>query len=132
MSYFRKNCVNFLGQNKKIAILCACQSSREGYKEACKNGKYRLTNIAEGNEIERSSQLVLSLYTSEEDYQNNQTHLQVLKYRDGKIPEDTIDINLAPQYYAFDVKTNNKKDNVGADKFFIKNKNDYSVFKESD
>lgn len=105
MSYFRKNCMDFLGQKKQVAILCACQSSREGYKKAVKNNKYDLTSIAEGNEIERSSQFVLSIFTTAEDRKDNLTQMQILKARDDKPAEtDTISIGLDPKYYAFGVE----------------------------
>ena len=104
MSYFRKNAVNFLEQKREIAILCACQSSREGYKSALKNGRYDLTGIAEGNEIERSSQLVLSIFTKDTDRELNQTRMQILKSRDNAPTTDTLFVGLKPEYYTFGLK----------------------------
>lgn len=101
MSYFRKNAVNFLDQKREIAILCACQSSREGYKAALKNGGYDLTGIAEGNEIERSSQLVLSIFTTDIDREANQTKMQILKSRDNKPTTNSLLVGLEPNYYTF-------------------------------
>lgn len=110
MSYFRKNCIDFLGRKKQVAILCACQSSREGYKKAKKDGKYDLTSIAEGNEIERSSAYVLSLYTSENDRKNNTTKMQILKLRDEAPSEDLINVCLAPKYYTFGIESEENAD----------------------
>lgn len=101
MSFFRKNAINFLGQKKQIAILCACQSSREGYKTAVKNQRYQLTGIAEGNEIERSSQLVLSIYTTDEYRNKNKSQMQILKLRDDKPTDQLLDVGLDPKYYTF-------------------------------
>ena len=101
MSYFRKNAINFLDQKRQIAILCACQSSREGYKNAVKNNKYDLTGIAEGNEIERSSQLVLSIFTTDRDRKENQTIMQILKSRDNKPAPELLIVGLEPKYYTF-------------------------------
>ncbi len=107
MSYFRKNAIDFLGTGRQIAILCAAQSSREGFKEATKNkGKYSLTNIAEGNEIERSSSYVLSIYTSDDDKKANKTKMQILKYRDGNHTDDLLEVLIDPKYYAFGVIEN--------------------------
>lgn len=104
MSFFRKNTINFLGQKRQIAILCACQSSREGYKNAMKNQKYQLTGIAEGNEIERSSQLVLSIYTTDEYRNNNKSQMQILKLRDDKPTDQLLDVGLDPKYYMFGIE----------------------------
>ena len=101
MSYFRKNAVNFLEQKREIAILCACQSSREGYKNAVKNKQYDLTGIAEGNEIERSSQLVLSIFTTDRDREENRTKMQILKSRDNKPTTELLLVGLEPKYYTF-------------------------------
>lgn len=104
MSYFRKNSISFLNQKRQISILCACQSSREGFKEASRNGKYKLTGIAEGNEIERGSQLVLSIYTTEADRSNNITQMQILKSRDNE-PDKLLAVGLNPKYYVFGLET---------------------------
>lgn len=103
MSYFRKNCIDFVGQKKQVAMLCACQSSREGYKDAKKHNGYNLTSIAEGNEIERSSTYVLSIYTTENDREENRTQMQILKLRDEAPSEDLIPILLEPKYYTFGI-----------------------------
>lgn len=112
MSYFRKNAIDFLGTGKQIAILCAAQSSREGFKEATKHkGKYSLTSIAEGNEIERSSSYVLSIYTSDDDRKANKTKMQILKYRDGSHTDDLLEVLIEPKYYAFGVRENSCSSN---------------------
>lgn len=108
MSYFRKNAINFLDQKRQVAILCACQSSREGYKKAMRNKKgYDLTSIAEGNEIERSSQLVLSIFTDDEHRKNNISQMQILKLRDGKSTSELLDVGIDPKYYMFGIEVNN-------------------------
>lgn len=103
MSYFRKNCIDFIGQKKQVAMLCACQSSREGYKDAKKHNGYSLTSIAEGNEIERSSAYVLSIYTHENDRKENKTQMQILKLRDEASDGELIPILLEPKYYTFGI-----------------------------
>ncbi len=110
MSFFRKQCINFIGSNEQVGFLCACQSSREGYKKAVQSNdkKYNLTSIAEGNEIERSSQYVLSILTLDEDRLENKTRMQILKSRDAATDDSTMEIYLEPEYYMFGVETKNK------------------------
>ena len=107
MSYFRKKSLNFLNTKKEIATLCVCQSSREGYKQALKDKRYSLTSIAEGNEIERSSSLVLSIFTDTELKENNEVFMQVLKLRDEAQKELSSNIKVDPKYYTFGVKGKN-------------------------
>lgn len=101
MSFLRKNAINFLNQKRKVAVLCACQSSRQGYKEALKNKKYNLTGIAEGNEIERCSSTIFSIFTSDEHRKNQKTQMQILKLRDQGHEDELLDIQLEPKYYLF-------------------------------
>lgn len=128
MSFYRKNCIDFLGQKKQIAMLCACQSSREGYKKAEANdGKYQLTGIAEGNEIERSSQIVLSIYTDDKMKKVGQAWIQVLKMRDEQIPEgDTV--YLEPKYYTFGIEPKEPQSPSVSKEDDSNHVNDYSKF----
>lgn len=128
MSYFRKNAIDFLSKGKQVAILCAAQSSREGFKEATKHkGKYSLTSIAEGNEIERSSSYVLSIYTSDNDRKNNKTQMQILKSRDATHNDDLIEILIDPKYYAFGID-NVVKHNTISNIYSIPNNNNATIF----
>ena len=85
ISYFRQSILNWCKTGRQIAGLVLSQSSREGYKEAVRNeGRYRLTALAEANELERASSLVLSVYSSEALKQVKAAKVQVLKNRDGQ------------------------------------------------
>ena len=121
MSFFRKKCICFLEENNQVAFLCSCQSSREGYKKAKGKKEYDLTCIAEGNEIERSSQYVLSILSLDEDRKKNIVKMQVLKSRDNEPLKELIKINIVAKYYLFGVENKtkvekDKYDNINNDK----------------
>ena len=85
ISYFRQSILNWCKTGRQIAGLILSQSSRDGYREAMRNeGRYRLTALAEANELERASSLVLSVYSSEALKQVKAAKVQILKNRDGQ------------------------------------------------
>ena len=85
ISFFRKSVLNWCKTGKQIAGLVLSQASREGWKEAVRNeGRYRLTALAEANELERASSLVLSTYCSDSLKQVKAAKVQILKNRDGQ------------------------------------------------
>lgn len=103
MSFFRKNCINFVNRNKPVCFVIVAQSSRNGYEKAtAKQGIYTLDAIAEANEIERSSSVVLSIYTDAEIKANNGALMQVLKGRDCGEMIEPISIRVIPEYYLVD------------------------------
>lgn len=100
MSYFRRNCKNFIRKHKQICILVAVQCSRDGYEKAKNNGgSYSLTGAAEGNEIERSSENVLAIYSDSGLKERLQAKLQIIKGRNcGEMKEPAV-ISVNPKYY---------------------------------
>lgn len=100
MSYFRRNCKNFIKRHKQVCILVAVQCSREGYEKAKNNGgSYSLTGAAEGNEIERSSENVLAIYSDSNLKEQLQAKIQIIKGRNcGEMREPLI-ISVNPKYY---------------------------------
>lgn len=127
MSYFRSNSINFLKQKQKVATLCVCQSSRDGYRQAQKDKEYSLTSIAEGNEIERASSLVLSIFTDNTLRNDNEVYLQVLKLRDQAFNNLSFYIGIRPEYYTFGV---NKDDKSNLDFDYSNYENNIKVFEE--
>ena len=100
MSYFRRNCKNFIRKHKQVCILVAVQSSREGYEKAkIKGGSYSLTGAAEGNEIERSSENVLAIYSDSDLKEQQQAKLQIIKGRNCGEMNEPILISVDPKYY---------------------------------
>ena len=102
VSFFRQCCLNWVKSGRQISVLILSQSSREGWKEAVRNeGKYRLTALAEANELERASSLVLSVYSSDTLKQIKAAKVQILKNRDGQAWSEPIEVFVDPAYYLF-------------------------------
>lgn len=102
VSFFRQEVLNWVKSGKSIAGLILSQSSREGFKEASKSeGKYRLTALAEANELERASSVVLSVYSSDSLKAIKSAKVQILKNRDGEVWSEPMEIFVDPVYYAF-------------------------------
>lgn len=112
MSYFRKNCINFVRKDKQVCFIIAAQSNRSGYERAMANGgSYTLDSIAEGNEIERSSAVVLGLYTDAGLKKQELAKIQVIKGRDCGEMERPIEISVQPTYYLVKDHDNGKISN---------------------
>lgn len=102
VSFFRQCCLNWVKSSKQISVLILSQASREGWKDAVRHeGKYKLTALAEANELERASSLVLSTFSSEQLKQINEAKVQILKNRDGQVLSEPIEIFVDPKYYVF-------------------------------
>ena len=102
VSFFRQCVLNWIKSGHQVAGLILSQASREGYKEAVRHeGKYRLTALADANELERAATLVLSVYSSESLKQINTVKVQILKNRDGQVWEDPMEVFADPVYYLF-------------------------------
>lgn len=102
VSFFRQQCLNWCKSGKQISVLVLSQASREGWKEADKsNGRYRLTALAEANELERASSLVLSVYCTDTLKQMKSAKVQILKNRDGEVWPEPIETYADFAYYEF-------------------------------
>jgi replicative DNA helicase len=115
MSYFRKNCINFINKNKKVCFMVAVQTSRDGFNKAkSNNGQYSLTGAAEGNEIERSSENVISIYADAETKENNEAKFQLIKGRNCGEMTIPIDVMVDPKYYLIpcEIKSEISNENI--------------------
>ena len=102
ISYFRQCALNWIKTGRQIAVLMLSQSSREGWKDAVRNeGAYKLTALAEANELERASSLVLSVFSSESLKQLKEAKVQILKNRDGESWSAPQEVFVDPKYYMF-------------------------------
>ena len=102
VSFFRQCCLNWVKSGRQISVLILSQASREGWKDAVRHeGKYRLTALAEANELERASSLVLSTYSSDTLKQISEAKVQILKNRDGQVWSEPIEVFVDPKYYIF-------------------------------
>lgn len=131
VDYFRKQCMNFLNTKRQIAIILLSQANREGWKYAQKEkkeknksgkaaGDYLITALAEANELERASSMVISVFTSDALKQLNQAKVQLLKCRDGQTMDRSIETDADLAYYAFgdkvkETNTTPTFDNSGTD-----------------
>lgn len=109
VSFFRQQAINFLHSKKPCTVLMLSQINRDGFNYASKhNGKYTLTNLAEANELERASAMVIALYTDESLKASKQVSLQLLKSRNGETIVDPVISFMDPVYYVFgsDISSN--------------------------
>lgn len=102
VSFFRQQAINFLHTKRPCTILMLSQINRSGYDYACKHdGRYSLTNLAEANELERASAMVIALYTDESLKASKQVSIQLLKSRNGETLVDPVICFMDPVYYVF-------------------------------
>lgn len=102
VSFFRQCVLNWIKSGHQVTGLILSQASREGWKEAVRHeGRYRLTALADANELERAATLVLSVYCSESLKQINTVKVQILKNRDGQAWEEPMEVFADPVYYLF-------------------------------
>lgn len=100
VSFFRQQAVGFLHTKRPICIVLLSQANRDGWKYACREkGKYQLTALAEANELERASSIVLSIFTSDVLMQCKDARVMVLKSRDGALMEEPISTYIDPTTY---------------------------------
>ena len=78
------------------------QASREGWKDAKRNdGVYKLTALAEANELERASAVIASVYADDSLTNMNTIKVSLLKNRNGRTSSDPIETFIDPEYYVF-------------------------------
>ena len=81
----KNTCLTF-DDGRKIRIISPFQVNREGWKEATKNeGVYRLSALSNANEAERASDLVVSVFMSDEMKKAGMIKICCLKHRQGGI-----------------------------------------------
>lgn len=105
ISFIRKMGIAFrkdpqTGKMRKLSNIILMQVNRTGWKKAVKNsGKYSLDALAEANEAERSSQMVMTVFTDENMKMSKEAVVSLLKNRNGPTFEDTISIFVDPEAY---------------------------------
>ncbi len=102
VSFFRQQCLNFLGSGRPIAVIMLSQANREGWKRAVKNeGRYDLRAISEANELERAAWRIFSIFTDENMKTSKEAKVQCLKNRTGLTVMDPIVVFVDPVCYTF-------------------------------
>lgn len=77
-----------------IAVVCLFQISREGFRQAEKNGgRYNLTMLSYANEAERSADIVTATWLDDELRKLDRAIFQCLKSRDQK-PFDRVPVRV--------------------------------------
>lgn len=100
ISFFRQQAVNFIKEKRPTCFIILSQTNRDGWSYASKhNGAYRLNALAEANELERASNIILSIYTNEGMMMTNQAKVKVCKSRDSSTTEEVIDTYIDPAHY---------------------------------
>ena len=109
---FRKNKD---GEWRYLTNFVLSQINRGGYERVSNNkecpGRYKLSDIAESNELERASSYVFTVYTNDEMRKNNEATMQLLKSRNGRIMDEPMRITVDGKTglfggMAFDLKSN--------------------------
>lgn len=102
VSFFRQQCMNFVKEKRSISVLILSQANRGGWEWAVKHdGSYQLTALADANELERASSMVMSVFSSESLKQIKQAKIQLLKCRDGQTMDKAVEVFADPAYYTF-------------------------------
>lgn len=102
VSWFRQMAMDWLKTGRQVAFIVLSQTNRAGYEYARdNNGKYGATAMAEANELERASTLILTVYAETEMKDLGMAKVQILKYRDNKNEDDPTEVNIDLKYYLF-------------------------------
>jgi replicative DNA helicase len=102
VSFFRQQAINFLHSKRPCTVLMLSQLNREGFYQASKNGgRYTLTALAEANELERASAMVMTVFSDESLKASKQIQIQLLKSRNGETMQDPAVAFFDPVYYVF-------------------------------
>lgn len=102
VSFFRQQAISFLHTKRTCCVLMLSQFNREGFRTANKkDGVYSLIDLAEANELERASSMVISIYSNEELKLSKQVKTQLLKSRNGATMMDPVIVFMDPEFYAF-------------------------------
>lgn len=116
---FRRICVNFRTvqlsdgstEQRQLAGVLLAQINREGWKFATRSktsseqtvadnkGTYDLTCLAEANELEKGSAVVITVYTDDDLRASHWAKVQCLKARFGKPVNTPVKIVAIPEFY---------------------------------
>lgn len=90
--------ITFAG--KGIVSFCLAQANRSGWERAVKNeGRYDMSAISEASEIEKASDVVISTFLDSNLVESENSKVQLLKNRFGKVVMDPIIIKAMPDMH---------------------------------
>lgn len=100
VSFFRKQCKNFLGQDREIVVILLSQCNREGITYARNHdGQYLMQHVAEASEIERASSYIISVYTDAMSQVSKLLKIGAVKLRGAALPITTVNVFADGQFY---------------------------------
>lgn len=105
VSYVRQLGLNFrrdstTGEKRKLAMFMLAQINREGWKRAVKNkGAYDLRSLADANELERASAVVVSIFTDDDLKGAKEATACLLKNRNGAPIGSTVSLYADMEAY---------------------------------
>jgi len=83
-----------------LTTILLAQTNRTGWHEAAKkNGEYDLTALAEANELERCSSVILTVFHDKNSTVANELKVCLLKNRYGMAHPEPIITDVYPEYY---------------------------------
>ena len=95
VTFFRR-----LAIRKKKTVIILAQTSRAGEKHAGGNGgKYRLSDLAELNFLEREAYRVLTIWSDDVTRASQRAKTCLLKNRGGPTLQDPVELLIIPWYY---------------------------------
>lgn len=111
VNYFRGQALNFLKSKRQVHVTIAAQINRNGWLKAAKrDGEYDLTALAESNEIEKASSIIIALFSDERLKESKEVKFQILKNRDG-MKKERVDTIYGDFMYAMIGGESNTSDN---------------------
>lgn len=114
-TFFRKQAINWCNTKEQVAMIVISQANRECEKYWAKSkknnkdnidykiyrGDYLLNHFAEGNELERASAIVLTVYSDNWLKIINTAKVGLIKNRDGEPLDGGMFVRIEPKYYMF-------------------------------
>lgn len=105
ISYFRRLSIAFRrnqedGEWRQLAVILLAQTNRQGWHEAAKHsGAYDLTALAEANELERCSTVILTVFHDKNMTSSNELKICLLKNRYGAPRTEPLTVFLDAEHY---------------------------------
>lgn len=108
-TFFRRQARNWCNTKEQVAMIVVSQASRECEKYWAKakkdnniyRGDYLLSHFAEGNELERASAIVLTVYSDNWLKIEETAKVGLIKNRDGEPLDGGLFVAIEPRYYMF-------------------------------
>lgn len=97
-TFFRKQALNWCGTDTQVAMIILAQANTKGSEYARgHNGTYLIDHFAEGNELQRASAVVITIY-----HNIYVAQLGLIKFRDGESNGEIFEIETNDlNYYTF-------------------------------